>query len=186
MNKYFTEQSIAICAAFIALAALFLSVYEGCATRKHNRLMVAPRLTIYFHFNESSAGWRLSSNGLGPAEVSWLSVSVDGEPKDSWTSVESSLGIKDDVTGNMIFTCLGSGMFYDPNTDIMIYGYQNSKNKDVLMDNWKRVKTSVCYCSAYEECWIEQDDGNQRKVDNCKDHKPDKFLKGNCVLPELE
>ena len=70
---------VAACAAVIALAALGVSVYEARATRKHNRYSVRPKLKLTTTFPVGKkAGLILSNSGLGPADVTASSLSLDG------------------------------------------------------------------------------------------------------------
>jgi len=65
----------------IALAALVLAVWEGVMERRHNRLSVAPRLTIRLHAGDSLGmlGCTVSNEGLGPAIVTNCLIKVDGK-----------------------------------------------------------------------------------------------------------
>lgn len=66
-------------AVLIALAALFVAVWEGLENRKHNRLSVVPRLRIDRHtYAGSPVAVSLCNNGTGPAIVRSFSVLVDG------------------------------------------------------------------------------------------------------------
>lgn len=66
----------------IALCALFLTLYHGLQTRKHNRLTVRPHLTTFSHSHlEQGACIRFKANlanrGLGPAIIKGFHLVVD-------------------------------------------------------------------------------------------------------------
>lgn len=75
---------IAICATIIAVASLAVSIYEGRATRRHNRLSVRPFLRLATTFRTGdTAGLLLTNAGLGPAVITktllWLDGTLIGE-----------------------------------------------------------------------------------------------------------
>jgi len=78
------ETWVSLAAAFIALCALFLSVYEGCSNRRHNRISVKPLIVLDSGINESGSGFRIENSGLGPALIKWFSVEVDGKQIPHW------------------------------------------------------------------------------------------------------
>ena len=66
-----------ICAIVIALAALFVSVWSGVQTRKHNRLSVRPNLRVnYYDHSERPLSILISNDGLGPALIYDFSISI--------------------------------------------------------------------------------------------------------------
>ncbi|MBO3744820.1 hypothetical protein J5X84_01980 [Streptosporangiaceae bacterium NEAU-GS5] len=71
---------VAICATAIAVASLTVSVIEGRASRRHNRLSVRPllQLTTRFHPGDS-AGLLLTNSGLGPAIIVKTALWLDGK-----------------------------------------------------------------------------------------------------------
>lgn len=71
-------------AAFVvSLVAISLTIWEGIATRRHNRLSVRPYIISRKTRDWSPKGMRyryvLSNTGLGPAIVRELSLTVKGE-----------------------------------------------------------------------------------------------------------
>lgn len=76
-------------ALLISICALFLTISQSRATRRHNRLTVRPHLTS---FTEQTADATrrdlvavkasLTNNGLGPAFIESFQILVDGIPVD--------------------------------------------------------------------------------------------------------
>ena len=72
---------IAISAAVIALASLFVSIWSAAVTRKHNRLSVTPHLKVdCFHSPNEPIKITLINNGLGTAIIKRFTVCLDGVP----------------------------------------------------------------------------------------------------------
>ncbi|MDG4858054.1 hypothetical protein P8605_07800 [Streptomyces sp. T-3] len=77
---------VAICATFVAVASLVVSVHEGRASRQHNRLSVRPLLQLDHSWRiGQKAGLRLTNAGLGPAIVVRTVLTVDGNPLGGFT-----------------------------------------------------------------------------------------------------
>ena len=70
----------AICAVVIALAALFVAVWQARATRIHNCLSVKPNLDInqVVRQSDSTVQLDLGNNGIGPAIIKEFEVHIDG------------------------------------------------------------------------------------------------------------
>lgn len=68
-------------AILIALCALFFTMYQTLATRKHNRLSVKPHLCFFthkeFNDNETILKSTLHNNGLGPALIKSFQFYLD-------------------------------------------------------------------------------------------------------------
>lgn len=74
-----TDTVIAISAAIIALASLFVSIWSAVATRKHNRLSVTPHLRVdYSHKPGEPVRVILSNNGIGTAIIKNFAIYLDG------------------------------------------------------------------------------------------------------------
>jgi hypothetical protein len=158
MAKEHTEQKriwmmdtwISLCAAIIALCALFLSIYEGYSIRKHSRLSVRPLVVLDSGINESGSGFRLENSGLGPAIVKWFSVEIDGKQIPHWKAFVEELKLPS-----------GGGYHYmnPSNKSVILPGEKKQLfwvigEKDVALRNTRRkITMKICYCSIYEECW---------------------------------
>ncbi len=76
-------------ASFIALSALFVSVFSLYLTRRHNKLSVRPHIIVRTDHTQYSYKIELRNNGLGPAlikQVDWhlLSNKIVSEDPDKF------------------------------------------------------------------------------------------------------
>jgi hypothetical protein len=79
---------VAICATFIAVLSLVVSVYEARATRRHNRISVRPFLELRVGLSQGdTAGLQLINAGLGPAAITRTMLTLDGEPLGEFSEV---------------------------------------------------------------------------------------------------
>jgi len=143
---------IAVCAVVIAGAALLVSVSEARATRKHNQYSVRPilKLTTTFPVGKK-AGLILSNSGLGPADVTASSLSLDGE----------ELGAFDERTVNKVrdrlsvrpsaFT-LGEQNFLKTDFDrflLSVEPYDREQHKEFHDFIRHRLRVEIWYDSLY-------------------------------------
>ena len=68
----------------IAASALGLTVWQGCLTRKHNRLSVTPHLDWHINTRWTPQGatfsFVLKNTGIGPAIIKSRTFHLDGKP----------------------------------------------------------------------------------------------------------
>ena len=73
----------------VSTCALFLTINSARTSRKHNRLMVQPRLSVFTQSITNSKNVTkafdvtLTNSGLGPAIIKKYEVLIDGKPVDA-------------------------------------------------------------------------------------------------------
>ncbi len=145
------ETWLAICATFIAILGLALSIWSAAQQRKHDRLSVKPILSIYFTSSEVGYGWWLSNEGVGPARVAWFEVQVDGKVMNNWDDLLGALGASPET--NYVFG-IPSRAHYLPSAKINLFSTKDDKVAKLLRNGRSRVDLRACFCSLYEECWV--------------------------------
>ena len=161
------DTMVGIAAAVIASAALTVSIMQGFAQRKHDRLSLKPalRLDKYFSKNDKLLGIHLRTAGTGPALVTRFVLYVDGrpvskEPVDIWENAEKALNL---FGRNLPL----SEFYYEPGDSIPIdettyiigiedeaYQKLSDSDKDLVNNAIKRIKIEIEYTSVYEEPFI--------------------------------
>ena len=75
-----TDSIAAIAAVVVAAFAVLVSVWEGVANRRHNRLMVRPLLVMQYRDHPGHPlSLALQNVGLGPAVIESLQIFIDSE-----------------------------------------------------------------------------------------------------------
>ena len=72
--KIKAENVTATAATLTAIAALFIAVWDNVQTREHNRLSVAPRLTISTTVSNNTRSITIRNDGIGPAIVERMTM----------------------------------------------------------------------------------------------------------------
>lgn len=142
----------------ISVAAIALSVSEARATRRHNRLSVAPRLTGRADISPGAqtANLQIRNSGLGPAVIQSFRWTVDGKSR-------TQLGIQ---RFEQLTALLGLelGVNYDfplPNTvleatatfnviSVPIGGWNLVRSRQIR-SAFRRLKFDVEYESIYQQ-----------------------------------
>lgn len=158
------ETAVSVGAAVIALSALVVSIYQGCAQREHDRLSVRPalRLDKMVSQNDKLLGTQLRNAGTGSALVTHFTVYVDDqpmpkEPVDVWENAEKALGL----FGRKLPL---SEFYYDPGDSIPTdestyligitdeaYEKLSESDQDLVSRALSRIKIQIDYTSVYKE-----------------------------------
>jgi hypothetical protein len=153
------KEPVGLSSLMIAVAAVMISIQQGCQTRAHDRLSVTPRFLVdSFVETNKHTGIHLLNNGLGPGEVREFKVLVDGKPKTSWVDVLRTLDIPD---GEITQRALVPGDFVGVTnitnpleSEYLLLAIKDTPERVVLLaTRFYRVEVIITYCSLYKECW---------------------------------
>lgn len=158
VSRWPADRWIEASVAVVALAALFVSIDQGCQTRRHNRLSVRPKLVHDFYYGDDGAGWKRVSFGSGPARLRGFRIQVDGKPVRDLQEFVSRLGVPPGTP--LTFTNPMVGSVYAPGHENVLIWTKSSSGADILRKQWPRAVVQTCYCSAYDECWLSSSDGS--------------------------
>jgi hypothetical protein len=146
-------------AVLLSVLAVVVSFYQARIAEKQAHASVWPYVTVGYNLSEvgDDRGFALTvdNDGLGPALIESVVLSVDGLPRTSWADVIAALGLQ---TGFMRSTSSVSGRVLPPDinreTTISAIRVSSLPEAKVFFHAIPRLKIDVCYCSVYEECWI--------------------------------
>lgn len=149
----------------IALAAIGLAAWEGCENRRHNRLMVQPRLGVEIASGRDDAGeygtMAIASTGLGPAVARTFRVYLDGElldvpttSNDPWAAIVQDLSAADSLGGELrIHTqAFGEGYYFPSGSEQVLFEARATgrpQGAPPLGRLLERIAVDICYCSIY-------------------------------------
>lgn len=158
-----TEKAVSILALAIAVCALALTAYEGCATRRHNRLSVRPFLYTSFNYDKEGSGWYLYNKGVGPAFIRWGEVRFDGKPVRDWAELISGLGVRSYT--HFEFSMPNGA--YEANRTNRLLWLPIGPAESVVRAEHNRVVIRLCFCSIYDECWVRETNSDPTPVKDC-------------------
>jgi hypothetical protein len=129
-------------------------------------------MNLSFVINDNGAGWMFGNNGLGPAFIQAVKITVDDKPQITWRAVANALGISN----------AASFQYINPKKGVHIregisnaYLWFNTRNEMMMIaQNRNRVVIRLCFCSLYEECWLTSNwTASPQKVDTCTNQWPE-------------
>jgi hypothetical protein len=154
-------------ALLVSICALFLTINQSMATRKHNRLTVKPHLTSFTEIRPDperqgimTVKATLSNNGLGPAIVKTFEPLLDGvpinfsKPGDIFPIVEKVLPLRL-IADECYFAVLHQNyvLAKDAVLAVATISYAQTVHDDpaAIQDALNRFHIRVSYESAYGE-----------------------------------
>jgi hypothetical protein len=155
-----------VSAVAIALCAFVFTVMESKRNRDFHRRQSFPQMIATFYYTDEKAGFALASQGLGPANLKWFQVSVNGEPVSHWGEMFEKLGIEHGNRYHFLIPRIG----WRSNKSLSWIVSINSEdpNYKLFKERVSAVELSGCYCSVYDECWIFRS-GSTDRVSDCND-----------------
>lgn len=127
--------------------------------QKQSRASVWPYVTIgtyeYRIPGHETFTWRVDNNGVGPAKIESVQVTLDGKPYRNWYELFAALAPGQQFHGQ---TSSLNGIVLPPNlnreTGIEMVKPDTTERAKAFLDAQSRLSVEICYCSVYEECWI--------------------------------
>jgi hypothetical protein len=180
-----TRRDIGDIASFVAVSlsvlALAASAYQSMLMRDQTRLMqvesrasVWPSVAIGENDTHTSTEdlftWRADNNGVGPAKIESVQVSVDDKPYRTWKEIGAMLvpdhpfhAQQSSINGIVLPASLNR------ETTIEMVKLTDPVLARAFHDAQSRFKITICYCSVYDDCWIAdiQNRVKQPSVDHC-------------------
>lgn len=148
-----TDRLLSVAAGVVAVAALGTAVYTAWITRQQQRITVWPYVVQQ---NSDSGGVyrrEVVNAGLGPALVRSFELQVDGRAAHDWGPAFRAAGI-DTIPAGVLTSSLGPGWVLRPGqaVDVLIIPDSAAGTK-FHSRAVPHLRTVVCYCSLYGECW---------------------------------
>ena len=136
-----------------------MTIYEARASREHDRISVWPR--IYQTVSDSAKRYirTVTNVGLGPAIIRSFEVQVDGVVTHSWEQVvDSVLKARPRPNLTTFYSSFGKGSVLLPGAHLDLLTISSDSLSSVLVAAEHRIRSTICYCSVYDECWLARSD----------------------------
>ena len=147
----------------VSLCAISLTIFQAMATRHHQRLSVQPRLDWNIEAGrEGDIAYSLVNNGVGPAVLKSLILTVDGKPVGpdgpaTCAAVDAAIGrgLPDWDTGCFDMV---EDFVIRAGTSVVVYASRRATGLPaeplrVPPEEYLRLGVVGRYCSFYEDCW---------------------------------
>jgi hypothetical protein len=150
----------------VSFLALGLGIWQARLMSEQTRLMqqqaragVWPYLSIGYALvadgDKRGYTWRIDNDGVGPARIESVTLTLDGKPLEHWKDVFRALygDAPVQATYSQIY-----GKVLPPSTNrettIEAVHLSDPAQAKTFFDAQSRIEMSICYCSVYDDCWI--------------------------------
>jgi hypothetical protein len=150
----------------ISFLALAIGVYQARLMNEQTRLMqtqsrasVWPYLSIGYTISDTGDKlgytWDIDNDGVGPARIESVTMTLDGKPVASWKEIFRVLygDVPVEATYSQVY-----GKVLPPSTNrettIEAMHLENMAQARVFYAAQDRFDMAICYCSVYDDCWI--------------------------------
>jgi hypothetical protein len=162
---------IATCALLISGGATISSLYQTKVIANQLSSSVWPYLSITSSTSTGSAfDLGITNNGLGPALVGGVTLSLDGHILKSYREGEAriTMGLAKNVhpKANASFSSVGPTTVIRAGETFQMIGLKGPVMKYVG-DLGSRLKLTVCYCSLLGQCWSVTAQKPRESVSGC-------------------
>jgi hypothetical protein len=172
----------------ISFLALGLGLWQARLMSEQTRLMqqqaragVWPYLSIGYALvadgDRRGYTWRIDNDGVGPARIESVTLTLDGKPLEHWKDVFRALYGDAPVhaTYSQIY-----GKVLPPSTNrettIEAVHILDPEQAKTFFEAQSRIEMTICYCSVYDDCWIAHwQKTKSDPVDRCDENRPDAF-----------
>ena len=143
----------------VSIFALAIGAWQTRLMQTQARASVWPHLEIGYTYNsnvdENGFIWRIDNNGVGPARIESVTLTLDNKPMKAWPEVMKALGFDGEMR---ISTTSLAGEVIPPslNRETAIETIRVNQREVALVfkNAVDRFKMDICYCSVYDDCWI--------------------------------
>ncbi|MBS0516812.1 MAG: hypothetical protein JSS16_15230 [Proteobacteria bacterium] len=156
-----TAQISSIVALAVSVLALATGAYQTRLMQAQARASVWPIVSLGLsYFGSRDKGgftWEVENNGVGPALIKSVTLSLDGKPMRNWDEVYQALFGRGRENAT-VSSVNGNVLPPSTNRDTTIAAIRTSQPDEAkaLFEAKDRFKMTVCYCSVYDECWEAQ------------------------------
>ena len=157
------DRALSASAGVVALTALAVSIYQAWISRQQVRMSAWPYVTQGNTGGPTDWAWVVSNVGLGPALVRSMRLDVDGKPVGDWGEFGTTMlkldesALKERLRDHQVTTStIQRGTVLLPGTTMELLRIRGGPFAGAMRGllNDGRVSVRFCYCSLYQECWV--------------------------------
>ncbi|WP_263785757.1 hypothetical protein [Salinibacter grassmerensis] len=154
------QTMIGLSAVLLSLCGLFVSIYETRLMRQEQWASVWPRVSVGPSLNTRSdtVEIKVRNSGIGPARIRAARIEHEGKQKANWQDLLESVG---QPGASRNFGLINRQVLSPGEDEVIFTAVSDSSERNPkglpplaqeILDG--DVDLVLCYCSAYDECWI--------------------------------
>ena len=179
------DRALSASAGIVAISALLVSVYQAYIARQQVRMSAWPYVTQGNTGGGTDWAWVVANVGLGPALVRSMRVDVDGKAVRDWGAFGTTMLAVDETTlkarlreHRVTTSTIRRGTVLLPGNTTELLRISGGPFAGAMRQllNDERVSVRFCYCSLYQECWVNDSRAPEpAPVRACPDPGADEF-----------
>jgi len=143
----------------VSIFALAIGAWQTRLMQSQARAAVWPHLSIGYTYNsnvdDNGFIWHVDNNGVGPARIESVTLTLDGKPVKHWRDALATLGFDREMR---VSTTSLRGEVIPPSlnreTAIEALRVNQRELAAAIKQNATRFGMDICYCSVYDDCWV--------------------------------
>ena len=148
------EILIAVCALLMSTLATAASWWQSRVVATQLSSQVWPYVAIGTTVGPNGLELVMTNDGLGPAVIRSLQLSVDGKPYPTFVAAERALLGPQAPLPRGSFASLAEGSVIRIGGAVTLAKIQNLPLVRAILPRTNRIDLRVCYCSILGDCWI--------------------------------
>ena len=178
---------IATCALIVSSLATTASWWQSRVVAQQLSSQVWPYVSVTANADPSSVALIISNEGLGPARLRSVVLSLDGKPHRKLTEILDVIAPAKKRKLRGQFTNVGPGTVIRVGGTVTLFRIADRSIIAALVRNYARLDVAVCYCPIIPgDCWLvrKQDtdtgngNGDPQVVAECPDERRFMFESG--------
>lgn len=152
------DRLLSLCAGIAAVTAVAVSLYQAALARQQLRASAWPYVQQQNSYTQGAPYRYLVSNeGVGPARVRSFVVLADGKPVPRWNdAVRAFTG---DGEPGLVYSSFTHGSVVPAGAEReLVQLPPGERAHRFWLAAQTRLRTILCYCSVYDECWLADSD----------------------------
>jgi hypothetical protein len=148
------ERWLSIAVGLAAIVAVVVSLYQASLARQQLKASAWPYISQGNGYTAGNPYIRTVGNdGVGPARIKSFRVVVDGRPVQTWNEAVRALTGEGEPA--LVYSSLGRGTVLVPGASRTVLSLPPGlRAQRFWLGAQTRLRTQVCFCSIYEECWL--------------------------------
>jgi hypothetical protein len=176
---------IAVCALLVSALATSASWWQTHVVAQQLQAQVWPYLTITGTLSNDEISYAISNDGLGPAVIRSVVLTVDGKPQRTMIdAMHALIGPMGHQAHGLAMAAPGAGTVIRVGGSVTMFHLTSAALVPKLARQTGRVGLRVCYCSIVGGCWRkESQHSDPRIVASCPDAGADQLREAPLGAP---
>jgi hypothetical protein len=162
---------IALCALLVSTLATSASWWQTHVVAQQLQAQVWPYLTVTGTLSSDEITYAIANDGLGPAVIRSVVLSVDGKPQRTLVdALHALIGRLGKRAHGLSLATPGAGSVIRVGGSVTMFRLTSPVLAPLLARQTGRVALRVCYCSIIGTCWLkESQQSDPRPIARCPD-----------------